>query len=75
MTPPRKKPKKDNPFADMDFDEALSRLAQTEKRELDEVLTHDILTRIARTRKRVEEAREDIQRGARTRAKKDRFRL
>ncbi len=69
------KQKKENPFAEMDCDEALSRLAQTDEGELEEELAHDILSRAARTRKRVQEAREGIQRGARSRPKNDRFRL
>jgi hypothetical protein len=69
------KPKKEEPFSEMDFDEALKRLAQTDKHELQEALSHDMISRAARTQKRVEEARKDIQRGARTRPKKERFRL
>ncbi|TPI64448.1 hypothetical protein FJ417_02100 [Mesorhizobium sp. B3-1-7] len=71
----RKKAKAENPFFEMDFEEAISRLAQTDKGELEKAIAHDIIERVARNKKRVEDAREDIARGARTRPKKDRFRL
>ena len=68
-------PKKYNPFFGLAFEEALQRLVQTDKGELAEALTRDLVAGVEQTRKRIEKAREDIARGARTRAKKDRFRL
>jgi hypothetical protein len=65
----------DNPYADMDFEEALERLSRTSPGEVAEAMTRGLVKEIQKTRKQIRSAREDIERGARTRPKKDRFRL
>jgi len=67
--------KDENPLADMGFDEALSRLSRVKPGELAEAMTRDLMADVEQTRERIREAREDIERGARTKGKKRRFRL
>jgi hypothetical protein len=69
MSAKREKP----PSPDMSFSEALERLSKTKPGEIAEIITRDIVKAMKRTEKRIEEAREEINRGARTRRK--RFRL
>ena len=71
----KKKKQASNPFADMQLDEALTRLARVKPGELADAITRDLVTDMDRARERIRDAREDIERGARTRNKKDRFRL
>lgn len=71
----KKKKQASNPFADMQLDEALTRLARVKPGELADTITRDLVTDMDRARERIRDAREDIERGARTRSKKDRFRL
>ena len=68
-------PKKENPFFEIGFEEALQRLVQTDKGELAEVMARDLVDGMRKTRERIQKTREDIARGARTRDKKDRFSL
>ncbi len=70
-----KTPQKDNPFFGLAFEEALQRLLRTDKGELAEAMTRDLVDGINKTKKHIEKTREEIARGARTRDKKDRFRL
>lgn len=64
-----------NPFAELSFDEALKRLIQTDKGELANAIAKELVDHLNQTRESVEAVRKDIARGARTREKKDRFRL
>jgi hypothetical protein len=66
--------KREKPLSpDISFSEALERLIQTKPGEIAEIVTLDIAKAMKRTEKRIKEAREEINRGARTRRK--RFRL
>lgn len=68
-------PSRDNPLFGLAFEEALQRLVQTDKGELAEAMTRDLVKGMEQTQKRIEKTREGIKRGARTRDKKERFRL
>ena len=55
------------------FSEALRRLAQTKPGEMADVIVRDLAEEMKRAEERIKEAREEINRGARTRGK--RFRI
>ena len=71
----QKRRSEDESVADMSFDEALTRLAQTKPGELADAITRDLVNEMGQARDKIRAAREGIERGARTRGKKDRFRL
>jgi hypothetical protein len=71
----KSKRKPDPLFEDIGFEEALQRLLQTDKGELEEAMLQEFNEGLEQTRARIKEAREDIARGARTTDPKDRFRL
>lgn len=55
--------------------EVLDRLTSAKPGELAELLTREIVDEIDETKKRIRSLRREIERGARTRGKQDRFRL
>jgi len=65
--------RKSRAFPDMSFDEALARLIQTKPEELAEEAVSNVLKDRERAKKRIADARKEIQDGARPR--KGRFRL
>ena len=66
---------KGNPLADTGFGEVLERFARTPPGELADAIARDLVNEMNQTRRRIRSARKDIERGARTRDKRDRFRL
>lgn len=68
-------PSRDNPLFGPAFKEALQRLAETDKGDLAHAIARDLAEEMEITRKRIERTREGIARGARTRDKRERFRL
>lgn len=71
----KKMPPNDNPLDGMEFDEALERQVRSSPGEVADALTRGLLEQMKKTRKQIQSAREDIERGARTKQNKDRFRL
>jgi len=66
--------KQSNPFKlGMNFEEALGRLAQTSPKEVTDAIARDVAKKMREATKRIDDAREDVKRGAKT--GKKRFRL
>jgi hypothetical protein len=62
----QKRKKSAPPPINSGFDEAVARFIQTIPAELAEVMTRDLTDRMKRTNQRIREAREEIDRGARS---------
>jgi hypothetical protein len=75
MSKKASKQKSKGSFVGSELNKLLKRVADTSSGELAEEITRGLVNNIDLTRKRIREARESIERGARTRRKSDRFRL
>jgi hypothetical protein len=66
---------RDRPLPEMGLEEVLLRFAQTAPGELVEAMTRNLIKDMQEARRRIRQASGDIKSGARTKSKKDRFRL